>query len=122
MAGTYTEILEIDAPDRAVAGSEVTATVYIKNKHSAGIYITALAMLGSGERFIDYLWAAVNSGYAVGFEGSFIMPQEDVTIYAFSYFEATDGKFYLDDSMEKRVAVEGARYGFSFGSPTAEYA
>lgn len=111
MAGTYTDIVEIVAPDEAVAGSVVSAQVRIKNRHSASIHIYAVAVLDSEDRFIDWLDSWVSPGQTKTFYGSFTMPSQDVTIHAYSYYEASDGYLYWDDAREKEVSVSEAVEG-----------
>ncbi len=108
MAGTYTEIVEIQAPESAVAGSTVNVAVAIKNTWSAAIHAYCVAVLDSESRFIDWLDAWINPGWTVYFNGSFVMPDKDVTINAVSYWEDTDGNVHSDDSMAKDVRLSAA--------------
>ena len=73
MMGTYTDIVEIVAPDEAVAGTTVSVQVRIKNLHSASIHIYAVAVLDSRDRFIDWLDSWVGPGQTKSFYGSFTM-------------------------------------------------
>ncbi len=105
MAGTYTEIVEIQAPESAVAGSAVNVAVAIKNTWSATIHVYCVAMLDSESRFIDWLDAWVDPGTTYYFNGSFVMPNKDVRINAYSYWEDTDGIWQPDDSKSKDVRL-----------------
>ena len=105
MAGTYTEIVEIVAPSRALAGEVVPVTIRIKNLYSSGVHLYAVGVLDSETRFIDWLDAWVSPGATELFYGSFTMPNWDVTIHAYSYYEAADGYLYFDDSQEKSISL-----------------
>ena len=105
MTGTYTEIVEIVAPSSAVSGSTVSVEVKIKNLYSSTIHIYCGALIDSGTRFIDWLDAWVNSGVTQSFFGSFVMPNNDITINAHSYFEGTDGYLHPDDDKSKIVTL-----------------
>ena len=105
MARTYTEIVEILAPESAVADSTVNVAVAIKNTWSATIHVYCVAVLDSESRFIDWLDAWVNPGVTHYFNGSFVMPNKDVRINVYSYWEDTDGYVHSDDSMSKDVKL-----------------
>ncbi len=105
MAGIYTEITEIVAPSSAVAGETVDVTIKIKNTWTASVHVSAVGVRDSTDRFIDWLDYWIPAGATHSFSGSFVMPNEDVTIHAYSYFEATDGYWYLDDEDEKDVSL-----------------
>ncbi|GAI87717.1 unnamed protein product, partial [marine sediment metagenome] len=104
-AGTYTEIVAIDAPSSAVEGSRVDVTIRIRNKYSASVHVSAIGVYDSEERFIDWLDYWISPGATHSFSGSFIMPSRDITIHAYSYFEAADGYWYFDDEAEKDVKL-----------------
>ncbi len=108
MTGTYTEIVEIQAPDEGVAGDTVNVAVGIRNTWTDAVHIYCVAVLDSESRFIDWLDAWVDPGETHYFNGSFVMPERDVTINAFSYFQASDGNVYLDDSQARDVKLSAA--------------
>jgi len=108
MAGTYTEIVEILAPDEAAAGDTVNVAVGIANRWSGAIHIYCVGVLDSESRFINWQDAWVNPGETHYFNGSFIMPGSDVMINSYSYFEASDGYVYQDDSRSKAVRLAAA--------------
>lgn len=110
-AGTYTSIVSIVAPSSAVAGSTVNVEVKIKNLYSDWVHIYCVAVQDSENRFIDWLDAWVAPGATESFYGSFTMPNEDVTINAYSYFEGEDGGLYRDDSKSKTVTLAVAYAG-----------
>ena len=108
----YADIIEIVAPNQAVAGSKVDITVKIKNTYSAVISI----MVGGALEYgispwpgIDFPenWANVNAGATYSFSGSFTMPDKKVTIHAYSYWYGADGYWYYDDELTKAVEVMG---------------
>jgi len=110
MAGTYTDIVEIDAPGEAVAGQRVDIEVKIKNTYSATIGIMVGGALDYGETpwpTIDFPDNSANvaAGATHTFHGSFTMPDSDVTIHAYSYFYGSDGYWYFDDEETKDVTV-----------------
>ncbi len=108
MTGAYTEIVEIQAPDEAVAGDTVNVAVGVSNTWTDAVHIYCVAVLDSESRFIDWLDAWVDPGETRYFNGSFVMPEGDVTINVFSYFQASDGNVYLDDSRAKDVKLSAA--------------
>ncbi len=105
MTGTYSDIVEIVAPESAVAGGAVNVAVYIKNIWTDYLHLYCVAVPDSESPFINWLDAWVGPGETYVFNGSFVMPGKDVRINAYSYFEATDGNVYLDDSSSKDVAL-----------------
>ncbi len=105
MAGTYTDIVDIVAPSSAVAGETVPVTIKIKNIWTSSFRIYAVGVLDSYDRFIDWLDYWVPAGSTHSFSGSFIMPDEAVTIHAYSYYEDEDGYMRLDDEASKNVSL-----------------
>lgn len=100
----YAEIVEIVAPDKAVAGSQVDVTVKIKNIWSAAVHIYCGAVVDS-VRFIDWPDAWVNPGATWEVPGAFIMGGADVRILAQSWFKGDDDYLYRDDEKTKDVKV-----------------
>ncbi len=105
MAGTYTDIVDIVAPSSARAGESVWVTIKIRNKYSASVHIYAIGVLDSEDLFIDWLDYWIPAGATHSFSGSFTMPNRDVTIHAYSYYEAADGYVYRDDEAAKDVSL-----------------
>jgi len=109
--GTYTDIVEIDAPSSAVAGETVPVTVRVKNIHSYGFSISVAATYIPGPvRFIGPEDHYVAAGATRSWSGSFTMPASDVTIWAYSSY--WDGNYWRsDDEISKDVnlaeVVEG---------------
>lgn len=105
MAGTYTDIIEIVAPSSAEAGETVPVTIKIKNIWTASIHVYAIGVWDTEDRFIDWLEYWIPAGATHSFSGSFTMPNRDVTIHAYSYYEGEDGYVYFDDEAAKDVAL-----------------
>lgn len=101
--GPYTKIVEIIAPDSALAGEIVPVTFRIKNLWMATIPIWAVGVLDSELTFIRWEVFWVPAGETYSYSGSFTMPDRDVVIHAYTYFMAEDGYQYLDDSASKNV-------------------
>ena len=113
MTGNYTEIVEIIAPDKAAAGEVVNVEVRIKNTWSANVHIYGVAVLDSATRVIDWLDAWVAPGQIQSFNGTFVMPGQNVTITAYSYYEGVDGLIYFDDEKTKAVTLTELAPAFS---------
>ena len=103
MAGRYTDIVEIDAPDSASAGSEVSVIVKVKNIDTLFDHLVACVAISDGTRFID-AYANIHSLETFSFSGSFTMPGSDITIYAYSYYPVGPD-WILDDTAQKDVAL-----------------
>jgi hypothetical protein len=103
MSGTYTDVVEIVAPDSAQAGQTVSVTIKIKNKSSYYFTVACIGVWDSQERFIDWLTADIAPGVTQSFSGSFVMPNQSVTIHGYSYWWGSDGYWHFDDEMTKGV-------------------
>ena len=106
----YADIIEIVAPSQAVPGERVNITVRVKNTYSGVISV----MVGGGLDFgvspwpgIDFPenWENVDGGVVYSFSGSFVMPDNRVTIHAYSYWYGADDYWYLDDEKTKYMAL-----------------
>ena len=105
MTGTYTQIVEIVAPSSARAGDWVDVTIKVKNIWTDWVHVWTLGLYNSVVRFVDFDdWIPAGSTHE--YMGSFIMPDRDVTIRAYTYYEAEDGYWYFDDEAEKAVSLE----------------
>ena len=104
--GIYTEITTINAPDRASENATVHVEIRIKNFWSNPLHIYCVGVWDSEQRYIDWLDAWLEPEQVASFSGSFIMPSRNVIAYAYSYFEATDGYLYLDDSTSRQINLE----------------
>lgn len=109
-AGTYTDIVGVDAPSSAAPGTVVSITVRIKNTYSSiiGIMVGGALEYGVSPRptisFPDSI-KNVDAGATESFLGSFVMPNKDVVIHAYSYYYGSDGLWYFDDELTIKVSV-----------------
>ena len=106
----YADIVKIEAPSEAVAGSRVDIKVHIKNLYSATIGI----MVGGALEYGETPWPTIEfpndhadfpPGETYYFEGYFTMPDSDVTIHAYSYWYGSDGLWHFDDEMTEDVSL-----------------
>jgi len=105
VTGTYTQIVEIVAPSSASAGDWVDVTIKVKNIWTGWVHVWTLGLYDSVERFVDFTdWIPAGSTHE--YMGAFIMPDRDVTIHAYTYYEGEDGGWYFDDEAEKAVSLE----------------
>ncbi|GAI32568.1 unnamed protein product, partial [marine sediment metagenome] len=102
--GIYTDIVEIVAPSSAKAGDWVDVTIKVKNIWTDWVHVWMLGLYDSVERFVDFTdWIPAGSTHE--YTGAFIMPDRDVIIHAYTYYEGEDGGWYFDDEAEKRVSL-----------------
>ncbi|MBA7539909.1 hypothetical protein ES705_32198 [subsurface metagenome] len=105
MAGTFTDVVDIVAPNSAVAGESVPVTIKIRNISSSYIHVSAVGVYDSEERFIDWPDAWIGPGLTHSFSGSFIMPNKAVTIHAYSWYEDIYGYWNSDDEAARDVSL-----------------
>ena len=110
----YADIIEINAPAQASAGSRVDIAVKVKNAFSAEIGIKVVGVpeypgIPSGV-YIDFPEpeANVGAGAVQPFAGSFTMPNSRVTVRVYSYWYGSDGYWHFDDEMAKPVELAAA--------------
>ncbi len=103
MAGKYTDIVDIIAPDSAAQGKRVDVTVKVKNIDPIYDHVIACVAEVDGLRFIDEV-AIIDSGKTHSYSGAFLMAGGDVTIYAYSYYPVGPD-WILDDQAQKDVAL-----------------
>jgi hypothetical protein len=104
-AGTYTDIVSIDAPSSAEAGETVNVTVKIKNTYSSTISVACIAVRDTEDRFIDWEYYNIPAGSTHSFTGSFIMPSSSCTIHVYSYWYGADSVWHSDDEDSKNVSL-----------------
>lgn len=114
MSGNYTDIVEIVAPSSAVAGETVLVTVKVKNIHTYGFRIS-VAVTYDTSRFIGPVDKGVAAGATGSWSGSFTMPGNDVTIWAYSSYWGEDGLWHLDDEAAKDVEMVAPAKGVITG-------
>lgn len=105
MTGTYTEITDLIAPSQAVAGAVVNVTINIKNITDADVHVAAVGTYDTELRFIDWLDSLIPAGETHSFSGSFVMPNKDVIIHAYSHYEDPEGNWYYDDEVTMDVTL-----------------
>jgi len=114
--GVYTNITKIVAPSSAPQGSTVPVTIKVANiwDYQFAVYVEALC---DSELIFESESRWIYPGETYQVTGSFIMPDRDVTITAYSYVE--DGELGLpegwhkDDEAAKNVSL-GAGVPVSF--------
>ncbi|GAI66971.1 unnamed protein product, partial [marine sediment metagenome] len=102
MAGKYTDIVDIIAPDSAAQGKRVDVTIKVKNIDTQNHVIACVAIV-DGLRFIDEV-QLIEAGRTNSYSGAFLMAGGDVTIYAYSYY-TIGPDWFLDDTAQKNVAL-----------------
>jgi len=106
MAGKYTRVAYLIAPDSAPAGSSVSVDIAIENISESRIHVAAVGVFDSEERFIDWMMDWLIPLEVRYFSGSFVMPSKDVVVHGYSMYEDEFGYWYFDDEAEKRVDLE----------------
>ncbi len=106
----YAQIVDVAAPDQAIAGAQVGVSVTIKNLASVPVGIMVVAALEYGvtpwpDVIFPSDWANVDPGETGEFSGYFYMPDRAVTIHAYSYYYGDDGGWHFDDEKTKSVAA-----------------
>jgi len=107
LAGKYTDIVDIIAPDSAAQGKRVDVTVKIKNIDLEWDHIIACVAEVNGLRFIDEV-QLIEAGETNSYSGAFLMAGGDVTIYAYSYYPkplAVPTVWILDDTDQKDITL-----------------
>ena len=103
MAGKYTDIVDIVAPDSAVQGKRVDVSIRVRNIDPYWDHVIACVAEVDGLRFIDEV-QIIRSGETNSYSGAFLMAGGDVTIYASTHYPR-DTEWILDDQAEKDVAL-----------------
>lgn len=104
MAGQYTEIVEIVAPETAGAGEQVSIVVRVKNLGSYAFYIAATAVFDATQFPVSPEYATVGAGQVQSFSGSFIMPSNAVRVTVWSWYW-TGSEWHLDDERSVDIAL-----------------
>ena len=120
-AGVYTEIISVEAPASAVAGSLVSVRVTIKNKFSSEIGIMVGGALEYGVSPWPTIsfpndWANFPAGVSYYFDGTFTAPYyppgKEIIIHAYSYYYGGDGSWHFDDEKTKSISLGAAEAEF----------
>ncbi|MBA7483255.1 hypothetical protein ES707_18766 [subsurface metagenome] len=99
----YTDI-EIDAPDSAREGDEVSVVIKVTNLTAAALNIDVGGVTEPPDGlFMGFETRLIEPGATENFSGSFLMHDYDVIIHAYSYFQDT-----LDNEAEAVVSLKVA--------------
>jgi len=107
MAGTLTDIIEIIAPDGAVAGQRVAVGIPVRNLDTVYDYRAIrliVEVLHTNDRLLvldEYTF--IPSGEIYTFSGSFVMPNSDGIIWAYTYH--TYPSWISDDIKFKAISL-----------------
>jgi len=109
MSELYTEIVELVAPDNAAEGDRVYITVTIKNLSSSTFAVMVGAYLDYGvtpwpEVSFPYPTVNLAPGASQPFTTSFIMPNSDVKLRAYSYWW-NGHTWHADDEATKDISL-----------------
>lgn len=104
MSGTYTEIIFIICPSSASPGSRVDVTARVKNLYTTPIYLSCSAKYNDTIFYLFPEYLTASPGTVYSFEGSFIMPNNDVRVHIWSFFW-TGTEWYQDDYAYKDISV-----------------
>ena len=107
MAGSFTDIVAITAPNNAIAGEVVSVSVNVRSLYSSSVRISVAATY-NGSRFLGPADQWISPGATGSWSASFTMPNFDVDIWAYSSYMGTDGLWHLDDELSKSVSLEKA--------------
>ena len=107
MAGTYTDIIVVTAPDSAPVGSIVDVEVRIKNIGAFSFFITATGRVGTG---LGLQFGDTNQNVGTGdeavFTDSFAMPNQQVVVTVWSWYWSAEG--WVQDDVGSVTVVIGA--------------
>ena len=104
----YTDLIKIEHPPEAEAGQLVTIQVYIKNQYSAAIYIMPTATVnGAIPVTFSPEYASHPAGVEYYYTGTFIMPNENAVITAWSWYYGTDGAWHYEDYQTRTTLLTG---------------
>lgn len=100
--GEYSEVT-IVAPDSAEVGDQVQVQVRVYNKWTGLLHLTVTGHVDGVDLFFGNVSRWVSPGQTNAWYDSFIMPGKDVRLTVTSWFEAGDGKWYVDDREYKDI-------------------
>ena len=105
----YTDLIKIEHPPEAEAGELVTIQVYIKNQHSEAIYIMPSATV-NGTIPVVFIpeFATHPAGVEYYYTGTFIMPNENAVITAWSWYWGVDNAWHYEDNQTRTTLLTGA--------------
>ncbi len=104
----YTDLIKIEHPPEAVAGQLVTIQVYIKNQYSESIYISPLSTVnGTIPVTFSPEYAIHPAGVEYYYIGTFVMPNGNAVITAWSRYWGTDGAWHIEDHQTRTTLLTG---------------
>ncbi len=112
--------ITIDAPGSAMPGSEVQASLVVKNTTDGHVHVYALGAV-DGIKFVDWPEYWIPAGETHAFPGFFTMPAKDSTILASTLYEAVDGELYEDAEAQKAIKVGAEAEEAVFGNLVVSY-
>ena len=113
--GQYTDIVELVAPSSAVAGSQVSVQVSIKNLSNYTIYVTPVLTVSGGVG--EGTYKTLVPGQTITWYFSFTMPNYGVKVTADSWCESYYFDWHKDDTVEKNITLASVPAS-EFGSIT----
>jgi len=113
IAGFYTDIVKVEAPDSASAGQTVTIKVSVKNKATTiDQYILVMGTYDSTELYASPEYALVSPQAKQVFTLSFIMPDHGIVfgIWSYIWVEYPDqpGYWYNDEYQSVSISLAAA--------------
>ena len=100
--GQYTDIT-IVVPSSAEVGTKVEVEVKVYNKWTGQLHLTVTGNADGIDLFFSNISMWVSPGQTISWYDSFIMPNKDVRLSVWSWFEAGDGQWYADDGKYKDI-------------------
>lgn len=101
--GTYTDIVDIDAPSSAAAGDLAECIIRVKNIYSYALYIPVTAEADGIPLYISPASPIVQPGATQSYSGSFTMPSRSVVLTVSSWI--SNYTMELDDEMTKEISL-----------------
>ena len=103
-AGYFTDIINVIAPAQADAGETVWVEIWVRNLHTAPIYIATTGRYDGVDLLFGPDYATVDAGAAYSFVSSFTMPNKDITIDVWSWYW-TGTEWVQDDHGYVHIAL-----------------
>lgn len=104
----YTDLIKIEHPPEAVAGTLVAIDIYVKNQHSSGIYLKATASVNDNVIVVvSPSQVTAEPGVTYIIRGVFTMPDVNAVIRAESWYLGVDQVWYQEDYQTRTVVVTG---------------
>ena len=100
------EIVELNAPDEAQAGSWVSFSTRIRNNSTGSVFVAAMLFFWDGTQWIltHEFDAYISGGATRLYVDSFVMPAVDSAVFVHAW-RMENGVWVLDDGDSKPIAV-----------------